>query len=141
LRKEADRATIQVYEETSGLTVGDPVMRTGNPLSAELGPGLMSNIFDGIQRPLKAIQELTHSIYIPRGINTPSLDRGVTWDFVPVSTVRVGDHVTGGDVYATVIENSLITHSIILAPKARGTITFIADKGQYNLTVCLLSNP
>jgi V-type H+-transporting ATPase subunit A len=66
IRIEADRATIQVYEETSGVTVGDPVLRTGKPLSVELGPGLMTNIYDGIQRPLKSIQEKSQSIYIPR---------------------------------------------------------------------------
>jgi vacuolar-type H+-ATPase catalytic subunit A/Vma1 len=69
IRIEADRATIQVYEETSGVTVGDPVLRTGKPLSVELGPGLMTNIYDGIQRPLKAIQEKSQSIYIPREWN------------------------------------------------------------------------
>ena len=63
----------QVYEETSGLTVGDPVLRTGKPLSVELGPGIMGSIFDGIQRPLKDINELTQSIYIPKGVNVPAL--------------------------------------------------------------------
>lgn len=95
----------------------------------------MSNIFDGIQRPLKAIQDMTNSIYIPRGINTPALDRSLEWDFEPNAGVRVGDHVTGGDVIGKVYENSLITHTIIVAPKARGTVTYIAAKGHYNLTV------
>ncbi|KAJ1641796.1 H(+)-transporting V1 sector ATPase subunit A, partial [Dispira simplex] len=71
IRLDGDKATIQVYEETAGLTIGDPVLRSGNPLSVELGPGLCSNIFDGIQRPLRGIQELSQSIYIPRGIDTP----------------------------------------------------------------------
>jgi V-type H+-transporting ATPase subunit A len=65
--------------------VGDPVLRSGKPLSVELGPGLMSNIYDGIQRPLKAIQEVSQSIYIPRGIATPALDTSVTWDFNPLN--------------------------------------------------------
>ncbi|KAJ3079369.1 hypothetical protein HK102_003830 [Quaeritorhiza haematococci] len=133
IRIDGDKATIQVYEETSGLTVGDPVLRTGKPLSVELGPGLASNIFDGIQRPLKAIQDISGSIYIPRGINTPALDKVFSWEFEPVN-FKVGDHVTGGDIFGKVFENSLLTHSIMLPPKARGTITYIAPKGQYDLT-------
>ena len=68
---------------TAGVSVGDPVLRTGNPLSVELGPGIMGSIFDGIQRPLKDINELTQSIYIPRGVNTAALNRDIQWDFVP----------------------------------------------------------
>lgn len=75
IRLEGDTATIQVYEETSGLTVSDPVLRTGKPLSVELGPGIMGNIFDGIQRPLQAISDISKSIFIPRGINTNALDK------------------------------------------------------------------
>ena len=89
IRLEGDMATIQVYEETSGVTVADPVLRTGKPLSVELGPGIMGSIFDGIQRPLKDINELTQSIYIPRGVNTKSLSRSVLWDFAP-SDIKVG---------------------------------------------------
>jgi len=86
IRIDGDKATIQVYEETSGMTIGDPVLRTGKPLSVELGPGLMSNIYDGIQRPLKSIAEQSESIYIPRGINTDALDRQIKWDFTPVTS-------------------------------------------------------
>ncbi|KAL4719045.1 hypothetical protein ACJJTC_006689 [Scirpophaga incertulas] len=85
IRLEGDMATIQVYEETSGVTVGDPVLRTGKPLSVELGPGILGSIFDGIQRPLKDINELTQSIYIPKGVNVPSLARDVDWEFNPLS--------------------------------------------------------
>nr|WGL47556.1 V-type H+-transporting ATPase subunit A [Flammulina filiformis] len=131
IRIEADKATIQVYEETSGVTVGDPVLRTGKPLSVELGPGLMGNIVDGIQRPLRSIQEISKSIYIPRGINTDALDRSLQWDFKPVN-FKVGDHITGGDIYGGVYENSLVdNHKIMLPPRARGTISWIADKGSY----------
>ncbi|KIM58705.1 hypothetical protein SCLCIDRAFT_16715 [Scleroderma citrinum Foug A] len=131
IRIEADKATIQVYEETSGVTVGDPVLRTGKPLSVELGPGLMGNIVDGIQRPLRSIQELSKSIYIPRGINTEALDRSIKWDFTPVS-LQVGDHISGGDVFGSVWENSLVNnHKIMLSPRALGTITYIAEKGSY----------
>jgi len=131
IRIDADKATIQVYEETSGVTVGDPVLRTGKPLSVELGPGLMENIVDGIQRPLRSIQELSKSIYIPRGINTTALDRSLKWDFTP-GELKVGDHITGGDIFGTVYENSLISqHNIMLHPRAMGTITSIAEKGSY----------
>ncbi|KAK0483268.1 ATP synthase alpha/beta family, nucleotide-binding domain-containing protein [Armillaria novae-zelandiae] len=131
IRIEADKATIQVYEETSGVTVGDPVLRTGKPLSVELGPGLMGNIVDGIQRPLRAIQELSKSIYIPRGINTDALDRSLLWDFKP-TTFKVGDHISGGDIFGGVYENSLVdNHKIMLPPRALGTITHIAEKGSY----------
>ncbi|CAG8722697.1 21890_t:CDS:10 [Gigaspora margarita] len=133
IRIDGDKATIQVYEETSGLTVGDPVLKTGKPLSVELGPGLMSNIYDGIQRPLKGIREISNSIYIPRGIATPALDKKLLWDFEP-SNFKVGDHITGGDTYGKVYENSLVNnHYIMLPPKALGTITYIAEKGSYCL--------
>ncbi|KAF9936646.1 H(+)-transporting V1 sector ATPase subunit A [Modicella reniformis] len=133
IRIEGHKATIQVYEETSGLTVGDPVLRTGKPLSVELGPGLMSNIYDGIQRPLKMISDISESIYIPRGISTVALDRKVSWDFVP-QNFKVGDHITGGDAFGAVYENSLVTnHLITLPPRSRGTITYIAEKGSYTL--------
>ncbi|TPX48882.1 H+-transporting two-sector ATPase [Synchytrium endobioticum] len=134
IRIDADKAVIQVYEETSGLTVGDPVLRSGKPLSVELGPGLMGNIFDGIQRPLQSIQEIAQSIYIPRGINTPALDKKLAWDFEPVN-VKVGDHITGGDIFGKVFENTLVnTHNILLPPKALGTVTYIAPQGQYDIT-------
>ncbi|BEJ16555.1 hypothetical protein CspHIS471_0511600 [Cutaneotrichosporon sp. HIS471] len=133
IRIEADRATIQVYEETSGVTVGDPVLRTGKPLSVELGPGLMTNIYDGIQRPLKKIQEKSQSIYIPRGINTQALDRQIKWDFTP-GKYGVGDHLSGGDIFGSVYENSLVdNHKIMLPPRAMGTITSIAEKGSYTV--------
>ena len=133
IRIDKDRATIQVYEETAGVTVGDPVMRTGKPLSVELGPGLMETIYDGIQRPLKSISDVSKSIYIPRGISVPSLDRAIKWDFKP-GDYKVGDHITGGDIFGTVYENSLLDdHKILLPPRARGTVKWIADKGSYTV--------
>ncbi|KAK4203764.1 V-type proton ATPase catalytic subunit A [Triangularia verruculosa] len=132
IRINGDQATIQVYEETAGVMVGDPVLRTGKPLSVELGPGLLNNIYDGIQRPLQKISEVSQSIYIPRGIAAPALDRKKKWEFTP--TKKVGDHIAGGDVWGTVYENSFITvHKILLPPRARGTITRIADKGSYTV--------
>ena len=139
IRIDADKATIQVYEETAGVTVGDPVTRTGKPLSVELGPGLMETIYDGIQRPLKGISDEAQSIYIPRGIDVPSLDRTKQWDFTPSDNFKVGDHITGGDCFGSVYENSLLNdHKILLPPRARGTITRIAEKGSYTVAEKIL---
>ncbi|CAK7239774.1 MAG: H(+)-transporting V1 sector ATPase subunit A [Sporothrix thermara] len=132
IRISGDRATIQVYEETAGVQVGDPVLRTGKPLSVELGPGLLNNIYDGIQRPLASIASESKSIYIPRGIATHALDREKKWEFRP--TMKVGDHIAGGDVWGIVHENSFITeHKIMLPPRARGTIKRIAPAGEYTV--------
>lgn len=121
-----------------GLTVGDPVTRTGKPLSVELGPGLMETIYDGIQRPLKAISDQSKGIYIPRGISVNALDRERKWDYKPTS-FKVGDHITGGDIWGTVFENSLVNdHKILLPPRARGTITRIAPAGSYTVEEKLL---
>uniref|UniRef100_A0A224Z3G3 H(+)-transporting two-sector ATPase n=1 Tax=Rhipicephalus zambeziensis TaxID=60191 RepID=A0A224Z3G3_9ACAR len=130
IKLDGDMATIQVYEETSGLTVGDPVLRTGKPLSVELGPGIMNNIFDGIQRPLREIHALFNSIYLPKGVSTPALRRDIKWEFKPTN-FKVGSHVTGGDIYGLVQENSLVQHKIMLPPKSKGTITYIAEPGNY----------
>ncbi|XP_064393969.1 V-type proton ATPase catalytic subunit A-like [Halichondria panicea] len=138
IRLEGDLATIQVYEETSGVTIGDPVLRTGKPLSVELGPGILGNIFDGIQRPLKDICDLTQSIYIPRGVNVSSLSIDAKWPFRPTKDFRVGSHISGGDIYATVKENSLIEHRLMLPPRAAGTITFIEEAGDYTINHVVL---
>jgi len=139
IRLEGDTATIQVYEETSGLSVGDPVLRTRKPLSVELGPGIMGSIFDGIQRPLESIAAVAESIYIPRGINTPSLDKKKVWEYEPLN-FKIGDHITGGDVFGRVFENSLIkNHWIMLPPREMGTITYIAPAGNYTLDEKVLS--
>lgn len=139
IRIDADKATIQVYEETAGITVGDPVTRTGKPLSVELGPGLMETIYDGIQRPLKGISDESGSIYIPRGIDVPSLDRTKEWEFTPSSDFKEGDHITGGDCFGTVWENSLLNvHRILLPPRARGTITKMPKKGKYTVDTNIL---
>lgn len=133
IRIDADKATIQVYEETTGVAVGDPVLRTGKPLSVELGPGIMETIYDGIQRPLKDIQEKSQSIYIPRGIDAPALSRTRQYDFKP-GNLKVGDHITGGDIFGSIFENSLMDdHKILLPPRARGTITSISEPGSYTV--------
>lgn len=132
IRLEGDMATIQVYEETSGVTVGDPVLRTGKPLSVELGPGILGSIFDGIQRPLKDINELSQSIYIPKGVNVPALSRELQWEFQPLH-IKNGSHITGGDLYGIVHENTLVKHKMILPPRAKGTVTYLAPPGNYTV--------
>jgi V-type H+-transporting ATPase subunit A len=94
----------------------------------------MESIYDGIQRPLKAIRAISNSIYIPRGIATDALDREKGWDFTPSAKLKVGDHITGGDIFGSAFENSLISkHNILLPPRARGTITHVAEKGTYKI--------
>ena len=138
IRLENDRATIQVYEETSGVTVGDPVLRSGKPLSVELGPGILGAIFDGIQRPLQVIGDMTQSIYIPKGINTDALERDRSWEFEPLGGIKVGSHIAGGEIYATVRENILITHKCMLPPTAMGKITWVAEPGNYTVSDVVL---
>lgn len=138
IRLEGDMATIQVYEDTSAVTIGDPVLRTGKPLSVELGPGIMTAIFDGIQRPLKDIAELTQSIYIPKGVNVTALSRDTKWDFTPSKIFKVGSHITGGDIYGIVNENTLVKQKIMLPPRACGTITYIAPAGNYTVNDVVL---
>ncbi|KAK4528704.1 hypothetical protein GAYE_SCF63G6649 [Galdieria yellowstonensis] len=133
IRLEGSVATIQVYEETSGLTIGDPVLCTGSPLSVELGPGLMGNIFDGIQRPLEKIAERSNSVFIPRGVNVPALDRKKVWEFRPADNLKVGDPITAGDIYGIVPETPLIDHKIMLPPNQMGKIVFLAPPGDYTL--------
>lgn len=113
--------------------MGDPVFKTGKPLSIELGPGIMDGIFDGIQRPLEDISALFESIYIPRGVDCKALHRGKSWDFKPSGQFKVGSHITGGDIFGVVQENSLIKHKIMVNPKGRGTITYIAEPGNYHV--------
>lgn len=134
IKLEGESATIQVYEETSGLTVGDPVIRTGTSLSVELGPGIMNNIFDGIQRPLESIAQASgNSIFIPRGINVSALDKDKQWEFTPIQGFNVGSHITEGDIYATVPESIVVEHKVMLPPEEGGQITYIAEPGNYTL--------
>lgn len=127
---ENDNATLQVYEETSGLKWGDEVLSTGRPLSVKLGPGILSNIFDGIERPLERIYE-SGSAFIPEGIGLISIDMSKLWD-VHI-TVDLGDYLEAGSVYATVQETSLILHKIMVPPKIAGKIIFVEKDGSYNI--------
>ena len=131
LNMTGDSASIQVYEETSGLGPGAQVLTTGAPLSVELGPGLVENIYDGIQRPLEVIREKSGSNNLPRGVEVPALDREKKWEFTP--TVKPGDKVVGGDVLGTVQETDSILHKIMLPPKMRGTIVSI-QSGSFTVT-------
>ncbi len=114
-----DLASIQVYEETSGLKQGEKVISTGEPLSVELGPGLIGSIFDGIQRPLKEMMKVAGN-NLPRGISVPSLDREKQWVFEPC--VAVGERVYGGDIIGTVQETDVVSHKIMLAPDLGGIV-------------------
>ena len=131
LTMTGDSASIQVYEETGGLGPGAVVETTGAPLSVELGPGLMENIYDGIQRPLEGIMKIAGST-ITRGIQVPALDREKQWHFVP--TVAVGDYLDGGDVLGTVQETSVVLHKIMVPPKVKGVVKSVAAEGEYTVT-------
>ena len=122
LTMNGDSASIQVYEETSGLGPGAAVETTGSPLSVELGPGLIENIYDGIQRPLEGIMKIAGST-ITRGIEVPALDREKKWDFA--ATAKPGDKVVGGDVIGTVQETPSVLHKIMIPPRMSGTIQSI----------------
>ncbi len=128
-----DRAYIQVYESTSGLRPGEPVYGTGAPLSVELGPGLIGQIYDGIQRPLSVIREKTGSIFIRRGVKVPALDRNRKWHFKPNPELKPGDKVGPGDVLGTVQETPLIEHKIMVPPDVSGVLEWLAAEGDYTV--------
>ena len=122
LTMKGDTASIQVYEETSGLGPGAEVVTTGAPMSVELGPGMIEGIYDGIQRPLEKIMEKVGAS-ITRGVEVPAVDHEKKWDFT--ATAKVGDKVQGGDVIGTVQETSVVLHKIMVPPNMSGTITDI----------------
>ncbi|NIR86688.1 V-type ATP synthase subunit A, partial [Candidatus Bathyarchaeota archaeon] len=131
IRLTGDVAFIQVYESTSGLKPGEPVIGTGNPLSVLLGPGIIGQIYDGIQRPLKELSKASGS-FIGRGITTTPVDMTKKYHFVP--TVSVGDEVSPGNVIGSVQETDLIEHSIMIPPDhPGGKITNIVSEGDYDL--------
>ena len=130
LTMKGDSASIQVYEETSGLGPGAEVVTTGGPLSVELGPGMIEGIYDGIQRPLEKIVEKVGA-NITRGVEVPAIDHEKKWEFTP--TVRPGDAVTGGDVLGTVPETASVLHKIMVPPGIRGTVVRIVPQGAYTV--------
>lgn len=123
--------TIQVYETTTGLKPGEPVYPTGQPISVTLGPGILRNIFDGIERPLEEIAKQSGS-FIPTGSHVEPLDTNKLWDVT--LCVKVGDHLQGGDVYATIPETDLITHKCMIPPHLSGKVVEVKENGQYHIT-------
>ena len=138
IEMRGDRASVQVYEETSGLGPGEEVVSTGEPLSAELGPGLLTGIFDGIQRPLTTLFFKSGN-RISRGVSVNSLDRERKWHFVPA--VKAGDVVEEGDILGTVQETEIVSHRILVPNGMHGKVTFI-EEGEFTVTdtVCVLRN-
>ena len=130
IEMRGDRASIQVYEETVGIGPGEPVYSTGEPLSVELGPGLLEAMFDGIQRTLKEFQEVAGD-YLNKGVAVPSLNRETKWDFEPV--VSAGEKVEAGDIIGTVQETSVISHKIMIPLGVEGTLKSI-EKGSFTVT-------
>ncbi|MCR5627917.1 MAG: V-type ATP synthase subunit A [Lachnospiraceae bacterium] len=126
-----DEASVQVYEETSGLGPGEPVESTGMPMSVELGPGLIGSIYDGIQRPLEKIMEVSNSNNLQRGVDVPSLDRDKTWHFVP--TAKAGDKLQAGDVLGEVQETAVVKQKILVPPKKAGELKSIKE-GDFKVT-------
>ena len=139
IEMHGDEASIQVYEETSGLAPGAPVESTGEPMSVELGPGLIGSIYDGIQRPLDDIMELSGN-NLHRGVEVPALKRDRQWEFVPAS--KVGDSVAAGDVLGTVQETEIVTHKIMVPPGLLGTVKDIrAGAFPVTETVAVVETP
>ena len=130
LNMTGDRASIQVYEETSGLGPGAEVVTTGAPLSVELGPGLIESIYDGIQRPLEEIRSMAGA-HIPRGIQAPPLPEDKKWGFTPVA--KPGDAVVAGDVLGTVPETASVLHKIMVPHRMDGTVEWVAEAGEYTI--------
>ncbi len=127
---KGNKASIQVYEETGGLKPGDPVYQTGHPLSVQLGPGLLTSIYDGIQRPLDKVREQAGD-WITRGINIPGLDHDKLWSFTP--ELETGAQVFGGELIGIAPETELIDHRIMVPPEVSGEVTFVIEKGEYNI--------
>lgn len=130
VRLKGDRAYVQVYEDTTSIKAGDSVYSENYPLYVELGPGLMGNIYDGIQRPLEVIRE-KEGFYIRRGVHVPALNRDKKWHFVP--SVKKGDFVKAGGVLGNVQETNIIQHKILVPPQLEGKLIWMAQEGDYLL--------
>ena len=137
IEMRGDKASIQVYEETTGIGTGDPVETTGEPLSLELGPGLIESMFDGIQRPLDAFEKAANSPFLEKGISVNSLNRERVWGFKP--TVQVGDEVSSGDIIGTVQETTVVLHKIMVPYGVSGKVKEIKS-GEFTVVdiVCVL---
>lgn len=132
---DGDTGTIQVYEETEGLMPGEPIISTGMPLSVKLGPGMLKNMFDGIQRPLEKIQEIS-PVFLPEGIGLMSIDDEKLWEFT--QKVSVGDHIEAGMTFGTVQETLMIEHRVMVPPGVSGEIIKALPSGNYNIETTLL---
>src|SRR6056297_779834 len=137
---EGNITTIQVYEETSGVGPGEPVENTGEPLSVDLGPGMLDAIYDGTQRPLDVLEEKMDSAFLDRGVDAPGIDLEKEWEFEP--TVDVGDEVSAGDVIGTVDETVTIEHKVMVPPDYEGGEVVAAEAGSFTVeeTVVELDN-
>ena len=129
---ENDTASIQVYEETSGLTVGDTVVSSGAPLSLTLGPGMLNTIYDGIQRPLETIRKISGA-FIARGMSVDALDQAKKWEFSPSDSLKQGTQVTGGDILGTIQETEIIEHKVMIPPYLSGELVELAESGSYTV--------
>jgi V/A-type H+-transporting ATPase subunit A len=136
---KGDLASIQAYEETSGLMPGEPVVSTGEPLSVELGPGIIEQFYDGVQRPLNLIEDAAKSHFISRGIDVPAIDRNKKWKFEP--RVKAGDRVHAGDILGTVKETVLVEHHILVPYGVEGTVSEIKE-GEFTVieTIAVIKN-
>ncbi len=128
----SDRIVVQCFENTDYLKLYEEVVYLEEPLSMELGPGLLSNVFDGIQRPLDKIYEIEKTCFLKRGINIPALSRDKKWHFKPLK--KVEDELNAGDVIGTIEETSTIIHYILVHPNIRGKLTFIQKEGEYTVS-------
>ncbi len=140
IRLEGDKAVIQVYEETAGIKPGEPVIGTGASLSVELGPGLLTSIYDGIQRPLEILRKKSGD-FIARGLTAPALPRDKKWHFTP--RINAGDRVVSGDILGVVPETSIIEHKILVPPGIEGEVVEIADEDEYTIeeTIAKIRTP
>ncbi|WP_254543062.1 ATP synthase subunit A [Halomarina pelagica] len=129
---EGNLTTIQVYEETSDVAPGEPVVNTGSPLSVDLGPGMLDSIYDGVQRPLDVLEEKMNSAFLDRGVDAPGIDLDKVWEFTP--TVEEGDEVAPGDVVGTVPETESIEHRVLVPPDFEGGVVESIEPGQFSVT-------
>jgi V/A-type H+-transporting ATPase subunit A len=130
IKLEKNSAVIQVYEDTTGIAPFDPVYGGGMELSVELGPGMVGTIYDGIQRPLEAIRDIS-DMYIKRGISVPSLSREKKWHFVP--SLKQGNRISGGDILGVVQETENVLHKILVSPDDKGILESIVPEGDHTV--------
>jgi V/A-type H+-transporting ATPase subunit A len=134
---EGDVTTIQVYEETSGVSPGEPVENTGEPLTVDLGPGLLDSIYDGVQRPLDVLESKMNSAFLDRGVDAPGIDLDETWSFEP--TVEAGDEVESGDVVGIVEETVSIDHKVMVPPGSEGGVVAEAEAGDFDVEAAVVT--